>query len=495
MRILKILFRTTIFLLCLEVFLRMGGLTTSLVQNFENQLKLHHHNQHAIRIMCLGDSFTVNGGKDAYPEQLQRILNENNSGRVFEVINKGSAISTSATILAQFEEDIAAYKPDIVIVMTGLNDTMVGLEKASAIRTGKMRIYGALSILGERIKEAMASTRTKWMANKPAVPKLVQVSPQGELSLQQHFEQALSCQKASDFPAMEQHARAALSLVPPEAMYMKLPLYNLLAGALFKQGQYLQAENIYMHLVAASANDPNNQFDIWGGLVELFLAKDDLESAKNALMKQIQIDPQRVGAYEKLVHYYRVRRQYEPLEQFLKVAVSAMPWGNHRGILETALADCMLENKKYAQAQEVFERIRGQQAVTNTGVLEHAKRGIKLCTHGGIVPVGQEEYYGVDTVDNYRKLKTMARAHGLTCIFVQYPMLPIALLKDAFPPENGIYFVDNGPSFRTAVEKENYDAYFEDHYGVDFGHCTPKGNRLLAGNVAIVIWQALGHVI
>jgi hypothetical protein len=35
-----------------------------------------------------------------------------------------------------------------------------------------------------------------------------------------------------------------------------------------------------------------------------------------------------------------------------------------------------------------------------------------------------------------------------------------------------------------AALEESYQGYFRDMFGGDFGHCTPKGNRLLAKNIA-----------
>lgn len=56
-----------------------------------------------------------------------------------------------------------------------------------------------------------------------------------------------------------------------------------------------------------------------------------------------------------------------------------------------------------------------------------------------------------------------------------------------FGDTQDIIFVDNEKIFKQAVKKSSYDEYFTDNFAVDFGHCTPKGNRLLAENIANVI--------
>jgi hypothetical protein len=47
--------------------------------------------------------------------------------------------------------------------------------------------------------------------------------------------------------------------------------------------------------------------------------------------------------------------------------------------------------------------------------------------------------------------------------------------------------VDNEKIFRDAVKKDKSSIYFNDMFGGDFGHCTDKGNRLLAENIANAI--------
>jgi hypothetical protein len=68
---------------------------------------------------------------------------------------------------------------------------------------------------------------------------------------------------------------------------------------------------------------------------------------------------------------------------------------------------------------------------------------------------------------------------------VQYPVRSVEPLKKMVGEDAA--FVDNEKVFKDALKKANYDEYFSDLFGGDFGHCTPKGNRLLAQQVASVI--------
>jgi ABC-type antimicrobial peptide transport system permease subunit len=72
-------------------------------------------------------------------------------------------------------------------------------------------------------------------------------------------------------------------------------------------------------------------------------------------------------------------------------------------------------------------------------------------------------------------------------------MCSIEPLKKIFEGEEGISFVDNEEVFKSAVLRDGYCKYFIDIFGGDFGHCTDKGNRLLAENIANVILKEVFH--
>ena len=70
---------------------------------------------------------------------------------------------------------------------------------------------------------------------------------------------------------------------------------------------------------------------------------------------------------------------------------------------------------------------------------------------------------------------------------MQYPVRSVEPLKKMFDYSGSIIFIDNGQVFKDTLKKANYKEYFTDMFGGDFGHCTTKGNRLLAENIANVI--------
>ncbi len=77
------------------------------------------------RILCLGESTTADllfMGKESYPAQLERILNEHSTGARFTVINGGVPATTTDLILEALPADLERHRPDIVVTMIGTND-------------------------------------------------------------------------------------------------------------------------------------------------------------------------------------------------------------------------------------------------------------------------------------------------------------------------------------------------------------------------------------
>ncbi|MEI6831385.1 MAG: hypothetical protein WCK61_01610 [Candidatus Omnitrophota bacterium] len=97
------------------------------------------------------------------------------------------------------------------------------------------------------------------------------------------------------------------------------------------------------------------------------------------------------------------------------------------------------------------------------------------------------QYYNPVTIANYRKIKNILEKRKIKLVCVQYPVRGIKPLKSIFIGQEDVIFVDNEEIFKKALLKTSYKEYFTDMFAGDFGHCTPKGNKLLAENIANVI--------
>jgi len=80
-------------------------------------------------IVAVGDSLTAGLGVDeseAYPSQLQKKLADD--GYDFNVVNAGVSGETSSGALSRIEWVISTLKPDIIILETGANDGLRGID-------------------------------------------------------------------------------------------------------------------------------------------------------------------------------------------------------------------------------------------------------------------------------------------------------------------------------------------------------------------------------
>ncbi len=79
---------------------------------------------HEFRIFCYGDSNTDGPDRGGWPEQLQAVLDLRSlpGVREFAVVNAGVAGYSSYQGLRRFQQEVATYSPDLVLVSFGWND-------------------------------------------------------------------------------------------------------------------------------------------------------------------------------------------------------------------------------------------------------------------------------------------------------------------------------------------------------------------------------------
>ncbi len=96
-------------------------------------------------IVAVGDSLTAGLGVDedlAYPAQLARRLRA--GGYNYQVINAGVSGETSSGAISRIEWVISSLRPDIVILETGANDGLRGLDP-NLLKTNLDRLVSALT--------------------------------------------------------------------------------------------------------------------------------------------------------------------------------------------------------------------------------------------------------------------------------------------------------------------------------------------------------------
>ena len=461
----------------LELGLRLGGFIFLSLQEYKNRTAIY--NKGAYRIMCLGESTTAIGGNDSYPNQLEEILNQRHIGIKFSVINKGVVGNNSAYILAHLEENLDKYHPDMVTAMMGVNDKLIkyyeGIPEANTFLFNKFRTYKLARILWMNIINKIKKKGTyNLQENKTDTRSQPDYSLIGLKAC--YAEEMNSIQ-------IEESLKKAIELNPKnDRLYVEL-------GRFYRDnGKYAQAEKLFQK--ALNLNPGNDMAYVELGFCYLNQSKD--AQAVEMLKKAIELNPRNDLAYVELGRYYRDQGKHIESEEALKKAVEINPRGDWAYIL---LGLCYMYQGRYTQSEEAFKK-----AIDLNPADDRAYGGLaalyeEIGKHESAQQYYQQannlrlKHYDPRTIYNYQELKRILDKRGIKLVCVQYPVRSIEPLKRIFQGQSDVIFVDNERIFKDALKKASYREYFTDMFEGDFGHCTRKGNRLLAENIANVILE------
>jgi len=440
-KIILILFGLFLCALILETGLRLNGFIFLFLQEHKNRIVMQRKD--AYRIMCLGESTTALGGDDSYPRQLEKILNQKDTGIKFSVINKGLSGTNTSAILAQLDENLNKYKPDMVITMMGINDASGGyyvmpgdtFVSKTILFLKSFRIFKLAKLLWEHIVYKFDF---------------------------EHNIRALECSIKSN-PAND---RLSFELAE---------LYK-------RQGNLESAEEIYKKII--ELNPKSNE--AYAKLGMLYEAENKLFLAEEALKKAIELNPNSDAAICVLAIVYKRCKKFAEAEEFFKKAVKLKPGFS---VAYFQLRMCYIEQGKLVDAEQAFK-----DAIKVDPNNDRAYGRLALLYEGTERHVLAQEYF--DKVNqlwlklyvgpiysNYRQLKESLDKKGIKLVCAQYPMRSIEPLKRILGPYEGVIFIDNEKVFKEAVQQTNHNEYFKDMFGGDFGHLASKGNRLLAENI------------
>jgi len=435
----------------LEVLLQAGGFVLSFLQERKNMLSLQQGAE--IRILCLGESTTVGtyeaGGDNSYPRQLETVLNERNLGKSFSVINKGVIGTDTETIVDHVEEYLNQYNPQIVVVMMGINDEGEFLPYRGISRhpfLKYLKIYKFFALLREHLKVKLFQKNTIPMAHEMRTEK----SDQGK-----------------------------------DPAFVKK--FIMLGEQSKSQGDYERARLMYeqaVHLGSVS-------YIPYMNLGWCYRKAGELQKAEAMFKKAIELNPYNDAAYAGLGRCYK--------DQGMEAVASAMfrkalEMNSFDGGIYQGLAWYVNKSSLATNPIEIYER-----GIELNPIHSRSFGALALqLQHRGLYPLAQEYYQkanqlrlvyqNIATARNYRKLKRILDKNGAQLVCVQYPNRSIEPLKKIFEYEaEGVIFVDNEKVFRDVLNSAPINEYFMDVFGGDFGHCTIKGNKLLATNIADVV--------
>ncbi len=195
---------------------------------------------------------------------------------------------------------------------------------------------------------------------------------------------------------------------------------------------------------------------LYFGLGLKYEHKRQYNKAKRKYSEIIKIDPANYRAYFGLGACYQYLGEYDKAEEMFKKAI-----------------DITSENEGAYRCLALFYK--------ETGRYHDAEKYFRKADKTGL------ELYFPAIQQNFQELQRILMQKKIKFVCVQYPLRNIEPLKNMFDTADGVIFVDNEKNFKEALKTSNYKEYFIDSFGGDFGHCTKKGNRLLAENIADVI--------
>ncbi|MDD5154976.1 MAG: tetratricopeptide repeat protein [Candidatus Omnitrophica bacterium] len=474
-----IVFGLFLFFVLLEAALRISGFIMLSLQESRNLKAIKQKG--TFRIMCLGESTTALGGINSYPAQLEEILNRSNTRMKFIVVNKGRGSSNTITILRDAEKNIEKYKPDMVIAMMGINDCNAHMPSEDLSFRGSPPFFKTFKVY-KLIRLVLLHIKAKFNEFKKPDPvvKSQDAALQNDFSRFDHGK-GVSSPYEKDFPSeADLKKEIELKTDDPDG-YLKLSHFY------YDKGDLLNAESLCRKAIKLKPQDPIS----YGLLANILESKGKLLEAEAAYKKSIELDPGHCFTYGDLARCLRSQKRYSEAAEAAKKAIAIDPtvhffWAQLWLIYQ--------DSGKYREAEESIKKFIKTSPLKGMGYNE-----LIILYKQIIADAGQQNYYryyadkrdrAIEecvqrfTIPNYKKLKEILDDRGIPLVCVQYPTLDIKPLKGIYKGEDNVIFVDNGTVFKGALKDLPYEELFTDRFGVSFGHCTSRGNRILAGNVA-----------
>jgi tetratricopeptide (TPR) repeat protein len=460
--ILLIIVSVIVTLVILEGVLRLAGAVFLWKQEHSHPAVTLHEGEY--RILCIGESTTALGGDFSYPQQLQDILNNVHGPYHFVVINKGVPSIDTDVIVQSLPGYLEQYHPQMVVAMMGINDHAFyapgGWNNLKVIKLFRMIFVHSQKKFAEQKTFENPMVMSKDLETKGEYPKAIEV------------------------------VNKYLNSLPEKEVVPRILGLWELAQCYKSQGELTKAIKYYQAVLSLAPN--HNR--AWGDLGDTYLLMGRLDQAYTCLLKQLSIEPRETWFYSKMVSCLEQLKRMNEIEPMLQYGLRFNP--NSTDIL-IDLGHFYIDQGRLKEASGVLEHVleitSQDSSAFNSDVISSLKgiyqktgeidKMIKLSrAHVGI---------GAKTQLNFQEVKDMTRRKGIELVVMQYPMRSLSALKESVGAASHILFVDNERIFKDAVSKENYADYFIDRFGGDFGHATPKGNHLLASNLATLILNYL----
>ncbi|MCB4790496.1 MAG: tetratricopeptide repeat protein [Elusimicrobia bacterium] len=275
--------------------------------------------------------------------------------------------------------------------------------------------------------------------------------------------------------------------------------YTRLGDDYSKAGKYREAETMYGK---AMRINPNNDI-VYINFGNCYLEECKFKEAESMYKKATEVNPKNEWGYTILGLYYTRAGRYPEAETMYRKAVERNPTSL---TALTTLAQFYKIQNRYSEAENIYNKIialypQDENAYYSLNYIykkegnenrmieilnKHvrASGGIFSLRHLNKINYINSKYFGLATIHNYQKLCKVLNKRGTKYVCVQYPTRSVKDLRRILSSYKNIIYVDNEKVFNESIAKDGYDSYFVDKFTETLGHCTAKGNRLLAKNIA-----------
>lgn len=427
-------------------------------------------NTGVVRVLCLGESTT----QGQYTRFLEDALNRPGAQHRYAVIDAGRARTNTGLLLQGLPALLDQYRPQIVVAMAGINDggaRMVLKERGIVDASHLIRFFYLLW------------HRTDWAGNN-AVPYLPSTTP-AEPALNVSDEEARVENEARAAAAgsdAEGQLSALIVVHPTYALpYIVLSEWYCNFGRLQESGRVLaemkkKVKGLNSRLAAAR---------------HMVLAGDSNEAlawldATHAPDNDYRAFFWRGKALMRLQRWNEASRQFAQARSLEKGSSS----------LDLAAAECSLQRGQRVEAEGILKEavIRwpdNERLVGSLAALYIETGRTHQAAELGSSDANRRTLCSSVTFATYRNIVSMVRRRGLLMVCMQYPMRPVAPLRHMLADMDGVVFVDNEALFAETVTREGFASVFVDRFAGDFGHCTDKGNQMIAKTLADAIHAAV----
>jgi len=496
-KMLLILLGIILAMVLLERAMRLGGLSLLLLKERDNKVSF---DEDEIRILCVGESTTAMGGKSSYPSQLESILNQKGLSKKFKVINKGLVSTTSDEILGALEGHLDRYRPHIVVGMIGINDYLIERNvfsfKGEAF-IKKFKVFKLYELIRLKLVD---KSKTKEEYSKDSIVLIEkekiafgQQDVQNELDVSLYMftqgERVIEEMKAAYEKVRNPFGRRSIALLIKKQNARMAWILVRIGKNLRSQGHCKDAEKF---LSLAIRKDSNNV----GAYVEqgrCYKESGDFEGALEYFKKASAISPDSLLVKIEMGNCYSALNKYD---EAYAIAQSIFGEDIHQEAAVNSQIAGWFKGEKYYDFAE-NRMLKAIEKNSNNYLLyedladlyagHEEKEKAKEFYRKSLLVEAENEGYPMVTVHNYNKIVDLVGRRGIRMIVMQYPQRQIEPLKKIFWTEIPILFLENKDNFEKALQYESYKDYFSDRFGGNFGHCTYKGNHLIADNLANLI--------